>query len=286
MVYRLDREAKGPQRNALRDWFDLFNHRLLSLYHRGWEKYRFERAVMHGDHQRPQADTFTTSLFSLAGLGFPAMRNQLQVTAQVGDTLSTREEKLAEINDLALLRYSGLFSQRPRTASNLTQLLRDYFSLPITVEQFQGQWLTLEEPQQSSLSLGGGNNELGVSAIAGEKVWDIQSKLRIRIGPLSQQQFQELMPDESPQPEQKTFFLLCQLIRLYIGPELEFDIQLELEADEVTSCEMTPDAERGPRLGWNTWLLIDPASENANDAYFEGIDVESFDARECSLGKL
>jgi type VI secretion system protein ImpH len=286
LIYRLDREAKGPQRNALRDWFDLFNHRLISLYHRSWEKYRPQRALSRGEHQRPQADTFTTAAFSLAGLGFEAMRNQLQVTAQVGDPLSSRQEQLTHVNDLALLRYSGLLAQRPRTAGNLTQLLRDYFSLPISVDQFQGQWLSLDQPQQSSLSWEDTNNVLGLTAVAGEKVWDIQSKLRIHVGPLTQAQFLELMPEESPSPRQKTFFLLCHLTRLYIGPELEFDVQLELQADEVPHCEMTSEPQRGPRLGWNTWLLGEPASQNALDACFEAAELHTIDGREHGLGRL
>ena len=286
LVYTLDREAKGPQRNALRDWFDLFNHRLISLYYRSWEKYRFGRSIARCEHERLQPDTFTTSVFSLAGLGFPSMRNQLQVTATRGDLFSPREEKLAEVKDLALLRYSGLLAQRPRTASNLTQLLRDYFSLPVAVDQFQGQWLSLDEPQQTSLSLSQGNNALGISAIAGEKVWDIQSKLRVRVGPLKQEQFLELLPEESPTPQQKTFFLLCQLIRLYIGPELEFDVQLELAADEVPPCSLNDNPNHGPRLGWNTWLLIDPATQSTTDACFDGVELDCIEGREFGLGQL
>ena len=41
LLLRLDREAKGPEKHALRRWLDLFNHRLLSLFYRAWEKYRF-----------------------------------------------------------------------------------------------------------------------------------------------------------------------------------------------------------------------------------------------------
>src|SRR5262249_34475701 len=34
LLLRLEREAKGPEKRALRDWLDLFNHRLLSLFYR------------------------------------------------------------------------------------------------------------------------------------------------------------------------------------------------------------------------------------------------------------
>src|SRR5436190_1377981 len=41
LLMRIAREGRGGERTALRDWLDLFNHRLVALFFRAWEKYRF-----------------------------------------------------------------------------------------------------------------------------------------------------------------------------------------------------------------------------------------------------
>ena len=53
----------------------------------------------------------------------------------------TREKELGRLDDFALLRFSGLFSHRPRCAVSLEIFLQVYLQLPIQVFQFQGQWL-------------------------------------------------------------------------------------------------------------------------------------------------
>src|SRR5207245_1515425 len=40
LLYQHFRESSNTEKQALRDWFDLFNHRLISLHFRAWEKYR------------------------------------------------------------------------------------------------------------------------------------------------------------------------------------------------------------------------------------------------------
>ena len=150
-------------------------------------------------------------------------------------------------------------------------MLQDYFQVPARIDQFQGQWLQLEPSSRTCLSGDGGNNQLGVSAVAGDRVWDRQSKFRVRLGPMSYAQFTEFLPDRDPVPERKTFFLLVQLIRLYAEPTLDFDVQLVLKAEEVPDCQLTGDGTFGARLGWNTWLLTRPATVDAEDVVLEEV---------------
>ena len=122
---------------------------------------------------------------------------------------------------------------------------------------------------------GGRNTALGVSAVAGERVWDVEGKFRVRLGPLSLATFLAFLPDPDPVPERKAFFVLSHLIRLYVGPELDFDIQLVLRAAEVPPCRLGTDQPTA-RLGWNTWfgwLGTTPRDRDADEAVFEGAEV-------------
>lgn len=283
-------DVRTPERNAFRAWLDIFNHRLISLFYRAWEKYRFYLPYERGEYAPLEPDAFTRSLFSLVGLGFPALRNRLHISV-LGHGLETgftaEEDRLADferseqsqqrllgrVDDLALLYYSGFFAQRRRTAISLAALLEDYFQLPAQVQQFHGQWLQLEAFNQSRLGGEGSNNEMGVSLVAGERVWDVQSKVRLRLGPLRYHQFTEFLPDRTPVPKCKAFFLLVHLARLYLGAEFDFDVQLVLKASEVPWCQLTDGDEGGARLGWNTWIRSGNLDRDAADAVFEGEDV-------------
>jgi type VI secretion system protein ImpH len=157
MLLRQEREGQGPDKDALRDWLDLFNHRLISLFYRAWEKYRFYIPYERGDHERGEGDAFTRCLFSLIGMGAPSLRHRLRVSLhELGDTVEEehKEQVLAGIEDLALLHYSGFLSHRPRCAVALEALLRDYFELEVKVRQFRGQWLHLEPASQSRMARG------------------------------------------------------------------------------------------------------------------------------------
>jgi type VI secretion system protein ImpH len=288
LLLRIAREGRGTERTALKDWLDLFNHRLTALFFRAWEKYRFpvpflrfavsRRAIGPGDGTPgervggPDPDPFTSSLFNLIGLGTPALRHRLHVDAPAPDVLS-HPRPLARVDDLALLHYAGLFAHKPRNAVGLEAIVRDYFDLPGRVNQFTGQWLYLEPASLSRLPDEGGgvNCELGVNAVAGERVWDVVSKFRIRLGPLRYRQFVEFLPDPAPVAERKGLFLLSQLVRLYVGMELDFEVQLALIGAEVPDLELREPAagELGARLGWNTWMPGERMPTTVDDAVFD-----------------
>jgi type VI secretion system protein ImpH len=272
LLMRLERDAKGPEKFALRDWLDQFNHRLISMFYRAWEKYRFYVPYERGEFAAADADPFTRCVFSLAGLGMPALRNRLQIThwEQTGEEL--QERRLAHVEDLALLRYSGLLAHRPRNVLGLQALLEDYFRLPVAVRQFQGQWLMLDPSNQSRLGTVGGNSEVAMNLVVGDRVWDVQCKIRIRIGPLRYGQFLQFLPDRSAVPQRKAIFLLSHLVRLYVGPELDFDIQVILKAEDVPECQLQPDGV-GPQLGRNAWLINRAMTRDADDAVFKSEEI-------------
>jgi type VI secretion system protein ImpH len=275
------RDVRGPERRALRDWLDLFSHRFTSLFYRAWEKYRFYRSYERGDARRPDGDTFTAAVRCLMGLGSPGLTDRLAVrkaadgwvgfhwpTSDRDDPHAGRDDPsvLARVDDLGLLHYAGFFAQRPRNLTNLRLLLADYFQLPVQVEPFHGQWLPVPEGCQMCF---GRMGSLGVDAVVGERVWDVQARFRVRLGPLTYEQFLDLLPDPTPEAVRKTIYLVNQLTRTYVGTEYDFDVQLVLRADAVPEVELT-DAGIGPRLGWNMWTISDTPPAPVEDAVFEG----------------
>jgi type VI secretion system protein ImpH len=241
--------------SSLRDFFDIFNHRLIALFYRAWEKYRlpigYERSCLDDPAHHP--DIVTLGLYCLIGLGTAGLRHRL------------------DLDDETFVFYSGHFTHYPRSASALEHALADYLEMPVRVQQCQGQWLTLEPDDQALMPTAryplGRNNQLGVDLVVGSRVWDVQSKFRLRIGRLSWREFQALMPNGT------ALRPLCQFTRTYVGPELDFDIQPVLRFDEVPHTQLSPDPEDGPFLGWNTWMPSETRDHDVDDAVFVLDDV-------------
>jgi type VI secretion system protein ImpH len=206
---------------ALWSFLDLFNHRMISLFYRVWEKYHFPIA-----YERNKTDPFTSYLFALIGMGTNGLRGRLS------------------FNDQCLLPYGGLLLQRPHSATAMASAIADYFDVHSRIVQFPGEWLKLED---NVTKLGDENSLLGKSTIAGTRVWSDQSKFRIRLGPMNLKKFQSFVPIGSAHKP------VSELGRLFAGLEFEFDIQLILDAKEVPFAVLTGTAD-GPRLGWTSWL--------------------------------
>jgi type VI secretion system protein ImpH len=216
---------------TLWDFLDIFNHRMLSLFYRAWEKYRFPVA-----YERGEIDRFTEYLFDIIGMGTRGLYGRM------------------DIPDQALLLYGGLIAQRPHSASSMTAIIQDFFGVPVNVKQFSGQWLHIDS--ESITKLGKANSELGITTLVGTRVWDNQSKFRINLGPLGYDQFVSFLPvGKANKP-------LTELIRFIAGTEFDYDVQLTMKAKEVPGSILTTRAKRKPRLGWTTWLKTRPFTKD------------------------
>lgn len=262
-------------RTALRDWLDMFNNRMSALLYRAWQKYRLPVGYRRASARKKYdpnvdphfTDKFTHALFCTVGLGVPGLRDCLRVEeahAEYGTP------PLLKIDDQALLHYAGAFTRRFPGQHELEAILADYFSVSVGVKTLTGQWLLLPPESQTRLS-DGSNAELGVNAVAGEQIWDVNSKFRIRLGPLRYNEFINFLPDPTPIPQRKGVYLLSQLTRLYVGPEFDFEVQLVLYKFEVPDCVLqdVDEGQLGIRLGWNTWLTSDDMPDEVDDVMFD-----------------
>jgi type VI secretion system protein ImpH len=240
---------------ALRDWLDQFNHRLVSLFYRAWEKYRlpfsYERSRLDGPGREP--DGVTQALHCLVGRGTAGLRGR------------------QEVPDEALVYYGGHFAHHPRSTAALEGMLAEYFALPVRVLDFVGQWLPLERDDRTRLPgprpPRGLNCRLGDGAVAGTRVWDVQGKFRLRIGPLTYRQFRRFFPVGG-----NRLRAFCQMVRSYVGPEFAFDLKLVLRPAEVPRLRLGGPRDDGAYLGWNTWAHSRPFSREAEDVVLAAVE--------------
>lgn len=209
---------------ALWDFLDLFNHRLVSLFYRAWEKHRFPVA-----YERGEEDRFTEYLFDFTGMGTRGLRS-----GALG------------FPDEGLLLYGGLIAQRPHSATALHSALGDFFGVRANINQFSGQWLKLDP--ENLTRVGAANNKLGFDTIAGARVWNDQSKFRIALGPLTLKEFVAFLPVGTAYKQ------ATELARFFVGMEFDFDVQLVLKKEEVPPLQLSTKGDAYPMLGWTTWL--------------------------------
>jgi len=213
-------------------FLDLFHHRMMTLFYRAWANAR--PAV---SYDRPEADWFGVYLASLAGLGMDSLRHR--------DALP----------DAAKLHYAGHLASQTRHPEGLQAMLQDFFGLPARIEEFVGAWMDLPENGRCRLGESPETGTLGVSAIAGSRVWGYEQKFRVIMGAMPAVDFQRLLPGG------ESLRRLVALVRNYIGDELDWDLNLVLAKEEVPPLKL----DGTGRLGWTTWLGTRQSESDAEE---------------------
>ena len=213
-------------------FLDLFNHRMLALFYRGWAQ--AQPAV---SFDRPARDRFGVYLASLSGTGMPGVEDR--------DAMP----------DLAKRHYAGHLSCQTRHADGLRAILADLLGLPVRIEEFVGHWLVL--PWDCRLRLGETRETgaLGQTSTLGGRVWDHQSKFRVRIGPVRLADYLRLLPGGEALARVKA------VVRNYVGDQLDWDLSPVLAQTEVPRLRLGA----GARLGLTTWLASGPLGRDGDD---------------------
>jgi type VI secretion system protein ImpH len=231
------RALARDKNTALRDFLDLFNHRMLSLFYRASERYR--PAILC---ERGRDNELERALAAVLGLG----------TRGLGERLA--------ISDRALFSRGGLLGMQPMPAVALEGAIESAFGVTARVLQFHGARYRIETEEQNRL--GRANSTLGRDLVLGSEVTLMDARFRMRLGPLTLERYRSLLPD------QLGFRQLVDLVRLATRGELEFDLQLALAAAEVPSMRLGGPAT-GAQLGYTSWLgSARPRTRPAEDAVF------------------
>lgn len=269
--YAHDRQHNAKDRTLSR-FFDIFNHRMISFFYRAWaanqkavhfERGEARRRALTAASAAPSVpgqtriipaaeDRFITFVYSTFGMGMPSMLER------------------DELPDVAKAWFAGRLACQTRHAEGLQAIIADYFRVPCRIVQFIGQWLDI--PKDCTLKLGESRRTglLGQSTIIGSRMWDCQQRFRIRLGPLSLEQYERMLPpapayEGRPPPKKFTpgasLSRLRAWVGLYVGHERSWEVQLVLKKDEIPA----PKLGGFGRLGWTTWLTSKPPTADASN---------------------
>ncbi|WP_343079624.1 type VI secretion system baseplate subunit TssG [Ostreiculturibacter nitratireducens] len=208
-------------------------HRMTTLFYRAWLSGQPAPSFDRGDN-----DSFERKIASISG--------------HIGESHRGRDA----FPDLAKRHFAGLLSQGPKNAHGLVSILSAFFGARVQIQQFVGSWLELEAGDQWELGRPAG---LGRTTSLGSRVWSRNAKFRIRIGPLSLDEYKRLLPGGD------SLDRLRSIVRSYVGDSLDWDLNLVLVRNEV------PQAILGNtvRLGQTSWIGTRKTDNDADDLYHE-----------------
>lgn len=172
-------------------FFDIFTHRLQCLRYLAWEKYHYyAHAEQRGEMPLAEATQ------ALCGV-------------------------LHESSVFSDGRYASLLAPAVRSMVNLETLLGHAFAAPMSITPFSRHWQKTDDVW--CCQLGASAQPLSNAPMLGRVRWEHQSSFLLTIGPLAQQQAMRFFPGEND------FAHLCRRLREYLGPGLDFDIELQID---------------------------------------------------------
>jgi len=216
VVERLLKKDRG-----LMAFYDMFHHRLISLFYLAWKKYRLTENYL------PEAeDKISSCILCLTGMGTPGLLPSGGLP-----------------NKTLFHFFSGLLSKAAPSACSIEALIGYISGATVKVEQFIERMLPISPEDQTRLGMA--NGQLGVDAVCGSYTADVQSKFRVVIGPVKYNTFLRLLPGgEMLRP-------IFSMVKTIAGIEHEFDVRILLDRGEVPACTL---GAGYPMLGETTWV--------------------------------
>ncbi|WP_144820731.1 type VI secretion system baseplate subunit TssG [Marinobacter piscensis] len=210
----------GQDLGVRRHFLDFFNHRLVTLFHRSWRKYRYYVRFRPG-----AADGFSDLVYALIGLGDSRLRDATPV------------------NWSKMLAYSGLMAGRSRSPEVVSGIVAHCFDLDdVSIEQWVLRKVAIGEEQQTRL--GRNNATLGNDTLVGSQVRDRSGKFILRIRNLSRQRFADFLPNG--QDHQR----LVKLVEFVTREQLAYDLELQMRSQDIRPMQLGAEV----RLGWNSFV--------------------------------
>ncbi|NDJ57419.1 type VI secretion system baseplate subunit TssG [Enterobacteriaceae bacterium 4M9] len=232
--YYLDSLAweQAQNNNGLTDFLNVFNHRLLTLLHRVWRKYRYYIC-----YDNEGQDAFSQRMFALVGLGCTQVRQQLQISHS------------------KMLAYAGLLASPGRSPDVICGLISHCFELDdVQLHGWQPRYVTIHPGQQNRLGAfhrysgrrAQRKSVLGENFTLGARVPDRSGKFRLSINGLTRQRFLDFLPNG------QSYLPLVLFTSFILRDQFAWDLKLGIASEQVGG--MTLGVEQNAMLGWTCFL--------------------------------
>ena len=216
--------AEESDEPSLLAFYDLFHHRLISLFFRAWKKYRFAAGF-----RADASDAFSRRALSFVGV-------------DLAGAIPRRGLPPGDLLPLAPL----LSATRTRPSRTLQIVLERLLpGVDVRIEMFVARRVRLDESQR--VLLGKQNTELATNYTIGRSVLDRSGAFRIVVGPVSYDMFEGFAPGGRHHTR------LRQIVDQFSGGILESELELHLSESESPRFQLG--ARRGAVLGITTQLV-------------------------------
>ncbi len=216
--------AESLDEKSLLSFYDLFHHRLISLFFRSWQKYRF-----HTAYRSDVSDKFSHRMLAFVGVDMSG---------------AVPARGLGPVDLLALAPLAG---GRTRPARTLQVVLERFLpGANISIAPFIAR--RVEIPPDQQCQLGRQNCTLGEDLAIGRTVADRSGRFRVVIGPVDFPTYESLMPGGSQHA------LLRNVVMQFSPAHTEPELEVVLDTRNAPRFRLG--ADPGARLGVTTNLPI------------------------------
>ena len=219
-------------------WLNVVQRRQTALFYRAWSDAQAVAAADRTDRRHPIADR----LRALAGVSLPGLQQR------------------DSIDDAFKMAFAAVLSRRVRNPVPLASMVALYFGAGVRIEEFAPHWLDIPPDQRSRLGMAFAT--LGEDAVVGTRLWDLCTRFRILVGPLSLERYHRFLPGRDDYEH------LGDIVSLYVGVEFEWVLVPILHRDSVPISWL---GNTGLLLGWSSWLGV------------RSKDAEEIDAQDLML---
>jgi type VI secretion system protein ImpH len=220
-------DAQQTSDTTFVDFVNILQHRMIALYYRAWADahpaVQIERAV--GGRVRAMLE-------AMAGIGLPGTQNP-------------------DLDTVKLRQAASLASQVDGP-ERLTLFLAEAFKVPVQIKEFVAAWMAIPAALQTRLAKA--YAALGRGATIGPRVFNRQSRIELRVGPLGYEDFKTFLPGG---PRLKLF---KQAVLDMVGESLDVDLRIVLAREAVPLPCLG-----AVQLGRTAWLARPAERGDADD---------------------